>query len=129
MIDLKINCSDKSEKKGFINFFNSLTGIKVIQIKTYRKSRSVNQNAYYWGIVIRYLTYECSGYTKDEIHQILAERFLSYEKSDTKTGEIRKFVKSTTELNTLEFEEYLDKIRLLAIDMYDCIIPLPNETI
>ena len=46
-----------------------------ITFSTDKPSRSLNQNNYYWGVVIEKLS-EKLGYTKDEMHDILKFKFL-----------------------------------------------------
>ena len=87
-----------------------------------RMTRSQRQNAYYWGVVLKTIGDEI-GYTTEEMHQLMARAFLSYEKAP---GEM--FVKSTTSLNTREFEEYLAKVRRFAATELHVFCPLPNET-
>jgi len=85
-----------------------------------KQTRSQKQNAYYWGVVLDIIGKDL-GYTPEEVHQILAEMFLSYEK-DTHI-----FVKSTTKLNTGEMEGYLENIRRFAAMELSINVPLPNE--
>ncbi len=84
-------------------------------------TRSQKQNAYYWAVVCKTLSGD-TGYTSDEIHQLLAEKFLSYEKKG------KTFVASTTTLKTGEFEAYMEDCRRFASMELSCFIPLPNET-
>lgn len=93
----------------------------ILDIKKAKNKRSLNQNRYYWSVVVG-LVAEHTGYTSQEAHQELAAMFLSYTHENGK-----RFVKSTTELNTLEFEKYLDKIRIWAATDLGKTIPLPNE--
>lgn len=95
-------------------------GMYFVDIRESKKSRSLQQNRYYWGVVIDILSRD-TGYYPEEIHQLMAKKFLSYEKK----GEV--FVKSTTMLSTTEFEEYLSKIRIFASMELGIFIPLPNE--
>jgi len=88
-------------------------------IRKIKKQRSLNQNSYYWGIVIKIMSQEL-GYTDNEMHQVFASEFLMYINRD------RKFIKSTTELSTIEFENYLENCRRLASEN-GIFIPLPNE--
>ena len=88
-------------------------------IRKIKKQRSLNQNSYYWGIVIKIMSQEL-GYTDNEMHQVFASEFLMYINRD------RKFIKSTTELSTIEFENYLENCRRLASEQ-GIFIPLPNE--
>lgn len=92
----------------------------VIEIQKSKRVRSLNQNKYYWGVVIKIIS-DHTGYTSDETHQVLASMFLSYISNG------RTFVKSTTKLNTFDFEQYLDKCRKWANDEMSAYIPMPNE--
>ena len=85
-----------------------------------RHIRSIQQNKYYHGVVCKLIS-DHTGYTCDEIHQILAEQFLSYEKDG------RTFVQSTTKLKTTEFESYMEDCRRWASVELQVYIPLPNE--
>lgn len=92
----------------------------VIEIQKSKRIRSLNQNKYYWGVVVKIIANH-TGYTSDETHQQLARVFLSY-----KNGP-HLFVHSTTKLNTVDFEAYLEKCRKWAQQDMGCYIPLPNE--
>jgi len=100
-------------------------------VRKVKKQRSLNQNSYYWGVVIKIMAQEL-GYTDNEMHQVLGEFYLSYDKkvfkgSKPEFGDIRQtFIKSTTELSTIEFENYLENCRRLASEN-GIFIPLPNE--
>jgi hypothetical protein len=87
-----------------------------------KMNRSQKQNAYYWGVVLKIMGAEI-GYLPDEIHQLMCKEFLSYERSP---GEL--FVKSTTKLSTVEFEDYLANVRRFAATELSIFIPMPNET-
>ena len=129
MIDLIINFDEQNDKKKLFDVLKILAGKKVIKIETYRQKRSFSQNNYYWGVVLRYFS-DATGYTTNEAHDVLKEKFLpKYEKANKKTGELEIFSLDTKSLKTLEFEEYLEKIRTLSLNELDCLIPLPNEAI
>jgi hypothetical protein len=91
-----------------------------IEIVRSKRKRSLKQNAYYHGVVVKIISMH-TGYTGDEAHQELAKMFLSYDNAG------KKFVRSTTKLTTWEFEQYLDKVRAWAKSEMDCHIPMPNE--
>ena len=93
----------------------------VMEIYEYKRNRSAEQNAYMWGVVYKLISDE-TGYTPDEVHQLMAERFLGYEKNG------HTFVRSTTSLNTAEMEEYLSAVRMFASTDIFLYIPLPNES-
>jgi hypothetical protein len=86
-----------------------------------KMTRSQKQNRYYFGVICDILSKD-TGYLREEIHQLLAKQFLSYENQ----GEM--FVRSTTTLSTAKFEEYLSNCRRFASMELSCYLPLPNET-
>ena len=90
----------------------------------YKKpQRSGQQNRYYWGVVIDLISArDASGYTPDEAHDALRHHFLT----DHTNPEFPR-VRSTTELDTAEFEYYLECCRRLAAEIWGIYIPLPNE--
>jgi hypothetical protein len=92
----------------------------VVEVLRSKKTRSLNQNKYYWGVVVKILSMH-TGYTSDETHQELARMFLSYQNGK------KRFVKSTAKLNTFEFEQYTEKCRQWAWQEMNVHIPLPNE--
>jgi hypothetical protein len=84
------------------------------------RQRSIPQNSYYFGIVIPCLM-EWSGYDKDEMHEALKEKFLRIEKVEGLPS-----TRSTADLTTIEFMDYIDEIvRWAATQGVD--IPEPNE--
>jgi hypothetical protein len=80
---------------------------KIVEKKS---NRSIDQNARYWKLITEFG--EHCGYEKDEMHQLMGFKFLSYEKEVN--GRVRHFIKSTAKLNTKEMVELQDKIERLA---------------
>jgi hypothetical protein len=91
-----------------------------IIVRLPRKTRSLNQNSYMWAVVYT-LVGEYTGYTTDEVHDAMRMMFLH-------KGDKLKTLKSTTELSTVEMEEYLEKIRRWSAETLGVVIPLPNKT-
>jgi hypothetical protein len=89
-------------------------------IRKERSQRSTNQNNYYFGVVCKVLG-DYFGYEVDEMHEALKLKFLQIGPCDVPT------IKSTTKLNTTEFEDYLERIRRWAATEYSVVVPLPNE--
>lgn len=95
-----------------------------VTIEKHRTKRSINQNNYYWGVVVRMIADE-TGYTLDESHEIIKGKFLA---TEVKVGnEIIRYSKSTTGLKTNEFEDLMTQIREWASVTLNCFIPEPNE--
>lgn len=101
-----------------------LEGKKIELILRQQKSqRSLNQNAYYWGVVIEILKTYLEGMTGDEIHDALKIKFAS--RHDAGTG--LTIVESTAKMNTKRFNEYFETIQRWAAEFLNCQIPAPNE--
>jgi len=95
------------------------------------KQRSNPQNKYYWGCVVQILSDEL-GYTPEEVHEILKDKFLGVRVplKNPKGLEIFGWIKkSTTTMDTKEWEEYMTKIREWASLTLSIFINEPNETI
>lgn len=90
-----------------------------------KQQRSINQNNYYWGVVVKILSNEL-GYTQEEMHEILKAKFSPKDVKEV-AGEQIVIPKSTTKQKTDEFETYLEHIRRFALLQLNCKIPLPNE--
>lgn len=102
-------------------YLKGLEGKRVeVVVRKERSQRSNKQNSYYWGIVLPILG-DYFGYEPDEMHEALKLKFLQIGPCDVPT------VKSTTKLNTAEFEEYLERIRRWAATEYSVVVPLPHE--
>ena len=85
-----------------------------------RLTRSIQQNKYYWKVICN-LVSDHTGFTPEESHQEMGKLFLSYEKN----GKV--FVKSTTKLKTVEFEDYMEQCRRWSAMELQIYIPLPSE--
>lgn len=85
--------------------------------------RSRNQNAYYWGVVIRAFS-EHSGIDPTSCHCVLKEKFLkgTIEVNDS----IFEITRDSKSLNTKEFTEYLDHCRIFLANDLDIPTPDPN---
>lgn len=95
-------------------------GIYVMEIQRSKDKRSLNQNKYYWGVIVT-LFAEHTGYTSNESHQELASMFLRYDKDG------KNFTRSTADLDTKEFEKYAEQCRFFMNQEIGLSIPLPNE--
>ena len=92
-----------------------------IELKRESKPRSNQQNRYYWGCVINILSDEL-GYTPNETHDSMRKEFLVEKGKDGKPDKIR----STTSLNTIEMENYMENIRKWAVAFNGTYIPDPE---
>jgi len=104
-----------------VALYNKSDGKYFVDIRESKNSRSLQQNRYYWGVVLKTISFD-TGYTSEEMHQLMAKQFLSYEKNG------KQFVRSTASLNTKEFEEYMSQIRMFASAELGIFVPEPNES-
>lgn len=99
--------------------------------KSSGKNRSNPQNRYYWGVCIALLS-EHTGYTTDEIHEVLKHKFLKRVlrmlNLKQKNVEEVSITESTSNLDTIQFEEYLSQVRIWASQL-GCYLPEPHEEI
>ena len=105
----------------FTDYLKSL-GEKSVEIIVRKiiRIRSNNQNRYYWGVVVPLLV-NATGYTTEEMHEALKMLFLKDLTRKIPT------LRSTADLTTTEFEDYLGKVRMWAAQELSCVIPDPNE--
>lgn len=96
-------------------------------IREHKKTRSNRQNAYYWGVVVAMIAEQSGNRSPRSVHEDLSEYFGLKEERENIFGEVSIITVSTTRYNTKQFEEYLEKLRLFALDFYGINIPLPNE--
>jgi len=115
----------------YAKFLHTLEGCDIdVTTEKHREKRSINQNKYYWGVVIELLCHGedgkgGTGYSTDEMHELVRGKFLAEEKKVGK--DIIHYSRSTTSLKTNEFETLMTKIREWASAELEIFVPLPNE--
>lgn len=103
-------------------------------IEPIKKNRSNQQNRYYHGVVIP-IVKNClkdAGYimNNDNVHDLLKLKFLREVLFiNESTGDITERTKSTTELSTSAFMDYISEIRQFTLEYFNTDIPEPNEEI
>jgi len=118
--NLVLNDPDK-----FREYLRSLDGqIVQVIVRKPKRIRSLNQNAYYFGVVIPILS-DNTGYSSEEIHSVLKEKFLS--KIIILAGKEERISRSSTELSTIEWEKWMAEIKEWAALELSCVIPDPNQ--
>lgn len=104
-------------------YLRSLRGQFVeVVVRRQRSQRSARANRYYFGVVVALLAEHC-GYEKQEMHEVLAFRFLRIEDCPI-TGAPRRT--HTPDTDTAEFSAYVDSCIRLAAEL-GVIIPAPGE--
>lgn len=99
--------------------------------KKFRK-RSNQQNAFYWGVlipIISELLQDATGnfFSSEETHDVLKSNCNYKELVSETTGEFTKIPISTTELTTLEWLDYVEKVEHFVFNYFSVTLPRPNE--
>lgn len=108
-----------------------------ITIHKKKKTRSTEQNAYYWAVVIPYILeafidlgndlQEGNPEHSELIHDFLKRRFLPARMVADANSETIELAPSTAGLSTTEMMEYIDRVCLFAAESLNVAIPQPNE--
>ena len=108
----------------------------IISIDKAKKTRSSNQNSYYWGVCIPLIQSGLKDATgefrsSENIHyNILLPLFSpSLEIINIDTGQILSERMSSSEMTTVQFMEYVMEIQKWASEFLNINIPDPNEEI
>ncbi len=109
-----------NQREIFDKYLHTLSGDVQVIVRKPRKPRSLAENGYYHGCVLKIIS-ECTGHTPKEIHEFLGREFL------TVMGAKIPVVRSTSDLSTIEMEDFLTKARMWASEFHGCYVPLPNE--
>jgi hypothetical protein len=125
-------------RKGFDQDMQAFAGQRIImRIKKYRKSRSNKQNNYYWGCVIPYVQdglndmgFDRHLISAENVHHMLRDKFLKEDIGVTDgehAGEFVTMVRSTSDLSTTEFMDYIADIQKWSMEFLNKYIPDPGE--
>jgi hypothetical protein len=112
----------------------SLAGDKklILTLKEHKKKRSLSQNAYYWGVVlppiVRAFREHGNNVDAEDVHAYLKDHVGKLKQHFiTPDGEVLTGPGSTAKLTTMEFEDYLAKVRAWAAETLGVAVPMPNE--
>jgi hypothetical protein len=95
----------------------------LIEFKPFRKSRSLKQNAVMW------MWFRCikdeTGNDVDTLYEYFCEKYLPWSEKELFGNGVR-MVGGTSQLNTKEFDDFLENIRMEMLHM-NIILPNPND--
>ena len=104
-----------------------------------KKTRSSEQNRYYWGVVVRMV---CEGFqalgnpvnpdNNEDIeltHEYLKRRFLQPIQVADVNGEVHELGYTTTNLTTSQMMDYIAQVQQFAVEFLNVIIPDPGEQV
>ena len=125
---MKFVIKDNKDKQSLFSYLKELENDYIVSVKKQRNTRSNMQNSYYWKCIVQGLAEEL-GYFPNEMHDALRAKFLSeYEMISFNDNQIAiNKIGSTTALNTKQFEQYTEQIRVWALTDLGIRLMLPNE--
>ncbi len=130
MTERIIDMNNPRQRVTFINLLRELRGSYRITIVKHRPRRSDRQLRYYWPCFVhefgKYLRGQGEAYTDDQCHEMLKHKFLRQTFIDPH-GEACDYTRSTSDLTTTEFNEYLDACAAWLSDVFGIVVPEPSE--
>lgn len=104
----------------------------VITLERKKKKRTLSQNSYYWVAIVpgvqeamRELGHS---YSLEMVHDILRMKFLQVD-DPLESGEFITRIKSTTELSTMEFQDYITEVAVWTQEFLNVTLPLPGRNL
>lgn len=104
-----------SDTRAFNIWVEGLEGLVEVIVRPRKRQRTLDQNAYYWGVALEIISKE-TGHTPEELHEIFKRMFLSARVIEYRGKEIR-VPGSTSLLSTKEFVEYIERVKVEAGEM------------
>jgi hypothetical protein len=103
----------------------------IVSLREHRARRSNPQNRYYWGVVVplvlQMFVEAGNDTTAEEVHEYMKEHVGGLSRVLIgPDGKRRPVVRSSTTLDTSEWEDFMEKVRAWAAAL-GCQIPLPHE--
>lgn len=123
----------KRNRNLILQAINSFEGKElIISFEKPKKKRSNPQNRFYYGVVVP-IVQNClkeAGHIMnlESTHDLIKMKFLKEViLTNEETGEVIERIKSTTELSTSQFMDFISEIRSFTLDYFNTDIPEPNE--
>jgi hypothetical protein len=116
----------------FTNSLKAFSGKNItITVEEVKKKRSNKQNSAYHGYILPMVWEGLKDLgwqvTKEWTHDHLREKFLQANLINEKTGELKSYTKRTSQLTTIQFNEYIAQIQQYGSEDINIYIPDPNE--
>ena len=125
------NLNNEYEIPKFEEYVNKLCEQKaIVELKKKLPNRSTQQNRYFY-LILSWFACE-TGYSVDEIKVDIFKRICNKEiferYRDNKHGEKIKYLRSSSDLDTLEMTTAIDRFRNYASAQAGIYLPSPNES-
>lgn len=128
---LLVNLSDPTVKRELMTQIGRLTGLYEFYLKPRKRTRSLDQNAYYWKAVVEPFTdwlrevYGDSQVDKEQAHEMLKVKTLGLQEKEI-DGETLSLIPRSKTLTVEEFSEYIEKCAAWLAEFCEIIV-VPSE--
>lgn len=128
-----LDFSNSKVRRMVIDHIKSARGLCWFELARCRNQRSLQQNAYYWGCVLKVVQQAINeswgeSMSAHEVHEFLKGRFLRKSIVNKNTGEIvGDMAGSSSDLDTKQFTDFIENVRNFAASMFDIIVPNPAD--
>ena len=111
-----LNLSDIAEKRKLMSHIGTLSGLYEVTLKPRKKTRSLDQNRYYWSAFVQPFTewlreeWGDRSITTEQAHNELKRALIGVKtKLNERTGEEMELMPPSRTMDTLEFSDYLER--------------------
>lgn len=126
-----INMSDAAAKRQVMTEIGKLTGLYELYLKPRKRTRSLDQNAYYWAAVVAPFTdwlrenYGDNQIDKEQAHEMLKVKILGLDKKQIGDETLLLIPRSKT-LTVEQFGEYIEKCAAWLAEFCEILV-VPSE--
>lgn len=97
------------------------------ELRPWAETRRAKQNAYLWAVIYKLIAQE-SGYTVDQVHELMKVRHNNLRMVDPETGEEIRVGQTTTKLSIADFAAYIDAVMLDGAEWWGITFPEPRQS-
>ena len=94
-----------------------------VTVEPYKKRRSLSANGLYWKWVS--IIADGTGNSDDDLHDALKDKFCP--PREVQLGDDFRTIRSTANLGTKDFKDYMDKVYAFATAELGILLPIPEE--
>lgn len=126
-----VNLSDPSVKRQMMAEIGRLTGLYEYYLKPRKRTRSLDQNSYYWSAVVQPFTdwlrevYGDNSIDKEQAHDMLKVKILGLQEKEI-DGELLRLIPRSRTLTVEEFGEYIEKCAAWLAEFCEIVV-VPSE--
>lgn len=98
-----------------------------LELRPFEETRRARANAYLWAVPYKLIAAE-SGYSADEVHELMKIRHNSTRIVDPSTGEEIRVGQSTAKLSVQDFSDFIERVLVDAAEWWGIVCPEPNSS-